>query len=472
MRYRLISFVLVIVLLVCSACSSGLTLPETAEPVSTAVLTAAYDGPGPSVFAINPSGTWDTVSEEVRSYIRTAHEQYVPGDTSFTVQNETDLWSKSVPVVFSWEITNDEADGFSDPVLEISEDPGFLSCISVSLNQRDLRNGVYSKSVDNLKTGTTYYWRISMTASGGCKTVSEVFSFQTATGPRLLKIDGVKNARDIGGWDTMDGKTVRQGLVYRSARLDDANGTGQRTIKEELRIKTELDLRNPDNPDDAPLDSPFQYSLNYINISSKSYSYFDQPEKNARILRIFAKPANYPIIFHCTGGADRTGAWAFMIKALCGVDEIDLICDYELTSNRFRSGYVSGSFNADFPKLYKTLLGLPGNTVRDKIYNYYHDQCGMNEMELANVVTMLTTDSAVFTDPTKGLVLSNDGTVSALITLRSTDGIASVIDEDGRELAFSFDKGIIKVTPVDAGAGSAKVNFSDGSALPLIWTAA
>ena len=40
-----------------------------------------------------------------------------------------------------------------------------------------------------------------MTAPGGFITKSEVFTFQTAPGPRLLTIDGVKNARkDIAKW--------------------------------------------------------------------------------------------------------------------------------------------------------------------------------------------------------------------------------------------------------------------------------
>ena len=33
----------------------------------------------------------------------------------------------------------------------------------------------------------------------------------------------------------------------------------------------------------------------------------------------------YPVYIHCTGGADRTGTLAFLINALLGVGEDDLI---------------------------------------------------------------------------------------------------------------------------------------------------
>ena len=37
---------------------------------------------------------------------------------------------------------------------------------------------------------------------------------------RIIKISGVNNVRDIGGWTTSDGKRVRYGLIIRGGELD------------------------------------------------------------------------------------------------------------------------------------------------------------------------------------------------------------------------------------------------------------
>ena len=42
-------------------------------------------------------------------------------------------------------------------------------------------------------------------------------------------------------------------------------------------------------------------------------------------------PDNYPILFHCSVGRDRTGTLAIVIYALLGVSEEEIIKDYELS---------------------------------------------------------------------------------------------------------------------------------------------
>ena len=73
----------------------------------------------------------------------------------------------------------------------------------------------------NCKTGTTYYWAVTTKLSGGKTAVSETGSFTTAAGARAHDLlPGVTNMRDCGGWVTEDGKTVREGLLYRCGRLN------------------------------------------------------------------------------------------------------------------------------------------------------------------------------------------------------------------------------------------------------------
>ena len=44
-----------------------------------------------------------------------------------------------------------------------------------------------------------------------------------------------------------------------------------------------------------------------------------------RAIQAFADPGNFPMYVHCAGGADRTGTVCFIVEALCGVCEADLL---------------------------------------------------------------------------------------------------------------------------------------------------
>ena len=108
----------------------------------------------------------------------------------------------------------------------------------------------------------------------------------------------------------------------------------------------------------------------YRNSSAKQYAdYINDPATAGLYLKNFTKAENYPIIFHCNGGADRTGSLAFILGALQGVSEADLIKDYEFTSKRLVNGYTEGSFR-DFPGFLKAFHALDGDTPYEKARNF------------------------------------------------------------------------------------------------------
>ena len=47
--------------------------------------------------------------------------------------------------------------------------------------------------------------------------------------------------------------------------------------------------------------------------------------------KLYTDYNNYPILFHCTSGADRTGTFAFLLCGMLGVEVGDLYKDFELT---------------------------------------------------------------------------------------------------------------------------------------------
>ena len=76
-----------------------------------------------------------------------------------------------------------------------------------------------SVQVDNLEIARDYEWRV--TANGK----SQAATFRTEDiAPRLIRIPGVPNVRDLGGRIGLGGKRVKQGRVFRSAGLNDNAG--------------------------------------------------------------------------------------------------------------------------------------------------------------------------------------------------------------------------------------------------------
>ncbi len=93
----------------------------------------------------------------------------------------------------------------------VSEEPSLSSAVTFTTAENKLELG-------NFKVATTYYWQVFCPKDGKN---SAIFSFTTeADTPRLMRIDGVPNVRDMGGYIGRNGRRVKQGMVYRSAGLN------------------------------------------------------------------------------------------------------------------------------------------------------------------------------------------------------------------------------------------------------------
>ena len=90
---------------------------------------------------------------------------------------------------------------------------------------------------------------------------------------------------------------------------------------------------------------------------------------NKKVFDVFMDGNNYPIVFHCIGGADRTGTVAMLLEALLGVPEDELWRDYLTT------GFVGGVSDAKhqqwFGSALKKLKEYPGATLADKAEAYF-----------------------------------------------------------------------------------------------------
>lgn len=229
-----------------------------------------------------------------------------------------------------------------------------------------------SLKVEDLFSGTDYFYQI--TAKYPEKLVKScIFTFRTKAVARTISIDGMTNTRDMGGYYVENGaKRIKQGMVYRGAKIEDATEAGKQKMLYEYGIKTDLDLRG------EVAESPLGESVNFVNVSGPYYiggdgidslkdsnkAHWSGTYREALIkeIKTFANPENYPIYVHCSLGRDRTGTICFLINALCGVGEMDLYMDYELS---FMS--VMGNIDGQNPR---NMVGGAFTNLYNYIKNY------------------------------------------------------------------------------------------------------
>lgn len=174
-------------------------------------------------------------------------------------------------------------------------------------------------SVSHLEMGRQYYWQVSDGDSN-----SQIFTFTTAYYPRFFGLEGISNFRDLGGYMTVDGKRVKQNMVFRSAYLNDGSAAAKEFIVNELGVRFELDIRGSGA---ACLGSGVKRRV--IGMQWYSHIFTEKNYETTRqTIAAFADPANYPMNFHCAVGRDRTGTTAFLILGLLGVDEETLVREY------------------------------------------------------------------------------------------------------------------------------------------------
>ena len=253
--------------------------------------------------------------------------------------------------------------------------------------------------LDNLEVATKYVWR----AMSGGKAVAKG-KFATEDGvPRICRIDGTGNVRDFGGRVMADGRRVRQGLVYRSATFnqtadagpgkDKANWKPGRTrlteaaareAQETFGFRTDLDLRT-DWECFGMEGSPLGPDVRWTRIESSNYGDMRSPkarEAFARCFRTVNDAKNLPLVFHCVGGADRTGSLAWILGGILGEKEEDLYRDWELTvfdydPVKFNHWNFIGGLTRLLDELY------PKRSPQEQCVAYAKD-CGISDDEIAS----------------------------------------------------------------------------------------
>lgn len=167
---------------------------------------------------------------------------------------------------------------------------------------------------------------------------------------RWVHLEGAANTRDAGNYQTRDGRHVRSGAIYRSGKLNKLTDEGVRAFRS-LHIKTVIDFCNRLTP--WPLFNGDVWGVQLVSsvkgcpVSFSSDEtvedhYIIGVESNADEFRdafeLLADPDNYPVLYHCAAGTDRTGAMSALLLSLLDVDRETIIADFRLSEKVHRPG--------------------------------------------------------------------------------------------------------------------------------------
>ena len=188
----------------------------------------------------------------------------------------------------------------------------------------------------NAELSETYYYRAATSEADLASATAKEFKVASQA-PRNLKVGGISNFRDVGGWKStlIPNGVVKQGLYYRCANPNNVTAEGKATIKE-LGIKVDIDMRDdyqvPATSAASTTDWPVEIVKASIPSGTESRRWEEYGDVYKLIFETIANADSAPVMLHCTAGADRTGIATFFLLALCGVSEEDIGRDYCYTN--------------------------------------------------------------------------------------------------------------------------------------------
>jgi protein-tyrosine phosphatase len=184
---------------------------------------------------------------------------------------------------------------------------------------------------------------------------------------RHLQLQGTPNFRDLGGYETADGRFTRWGLIYRSGVLTYLTPDDY-TYLSQLHIHVICDFRTQQENAVAPetwIPGADVDHLHYpIGSSGKKSDatvgallagnptpeqlrtrmiavYSGMAFKGApQLAKLFAamETGPLPVLYHCTAGKDRTGMFSAFLLLTLGVPEKTVLADYALTNVYLKQG--------------------------------------------------------------------------------------------------------------------------------------
>ncbi len=185
---------------------------------------------------------------------------------------------------------------------------------------------------------------------------------------RRLPLEGANNFRDLGGYRTATGETVRWGRLYRTNDLsqltrEDLTYLGALDISLVCDFRSEREvLARPNRHAESGAPPELRLAvvqpgvdpelmkerirtggitaLGVENLMKESYRSFvtEHADQWAAMFQRISRPESLPTVVHCTAGKDRTGFASALVLSALGVPEDTIFEDY-LATNRYTARF-------------------------------------------------------------------------------------------------------------------------------------
>ena len=249
-----------------------------------------------------------------------------------------------------------------------------------------------------------------------------------------IGFEKILNARDLGGYSTVDGKTVKRNILIRSGELAYASDMDLIRLQTEYKLGKVIDFRYstdfvycPDKRIEGVeyLNIPAKYNRSpsksapkkrYKKLKKKSikklrkaavphfsrvkrsytYSLVNSSYSKSMYKKYFdvllANESGKGILMHCTYGKDRTGVASFMTLVALGVDEETAYQDYSMT-NSFLKKYGKKYYKKGRRAVREKDLRYAVNAAKEKygsLDNFLKEAYGLDAEKLAKLRSIYT----------------------------------------------------------------------------------
>lgn len=252
---------------------------------------------------------------------------------------------------------------------------------------------------------------------------------------RKILLDGTSNTRELGGYKTEDGRSLKWGVLYRSDKLSELTDADQEYLLQ-LGIKRVIDFRSSEEKQNEPDQLPS--TLKYIEMPIEADGAIRPKveailkgdlnedvgailvETNKEFISDFSGvykgfiesliENQEPTLFHCTAGKDRAGFAAALVLLAVGVPEKIVIEDY-MKTNKYTEEtiqdyinkinlYSLGSVDAE---ILRPLLGVEERFIRaaldeikqkyGSVENFIRDELKIRDESIIELKNFLLTES-------------------------------------------------------------------------------
>jgi len=173
---------------------------------------------------------------------------------------------------------------------------------------------------------------------------------------RVLRLGGVRNLRDVGGYPTTDGRCTRWRTMYRSDCLDCLDPAGQASLVA-AGLRSVIDLRDATEVAERP--NVFAASR---AVAYRPFPLFRGPPPDgfvpdlrrgylrevdllgvqfAALVEELLQPGRMPTLVHCAAGKDRTGVAIGVVLAAVGTERRAIAEDYALSQVCLGPSYIT-----------------------------------------------------------------------------------------------------------------------------------